>query len=127
MKFLSLLIALSLIAIQAQRSSETVKPPNDTFDVVMLVMDGDKIRREDVSLRLSEDSLIIEARCHCAIIKDFIYTDIKSMKYSPEEYRLTFKTDTDQATLKLEEGSYKTILAALETRGIKIGTISKEH
>ncbi len=126
MKFLSLLIALALFGIQAQQRSESAKPPADTFDVVMLLADGDNISREDVSLRLSEDSLIIEARCHCAIIKEFKYSDIKSVEYSTDENQLAVKADADRATLKLDESNYKAILKALETRGIKIGTTGKE-
>jgi hypothetical protein len=127
MKFLSLLIALSFACLQAQQPSETVKQPKDTFDVAMLMTDGDKVRLEDVSMRLSEEAFIIEARCHCAIIKEFEYSDIKAIKYSLKEYRLAIETDKDHATLKLDESNYKAILAALETRGVKIETISKEQ
>jgi hypothetical protein len=126
MKFLSLLIALALACLQAQQTSEPVKPSKDTFDVTMLAADGDKISREDVSLRLSENALIIEARCHCAIIKEFEYSEIKAIKYSPKEYKLAIETDADQTTLKLDESNCKAILAALETRRIKIETVSEE-
>lgn len=129
MKFLSLLIALALFGIQAQQHSESAKSPKgaDTFDVAMLVADGDRISREDVSLRLGEDGLIIEARCHCAVIKEFKYSDIKSIEYSPKEHQLAVKTDTDHARLKLDESNHKVILTALETRGVKVETITKEQ
>ncbi|MEW6207026.1 MAG: hypothetical protein AB1631_01565 [Acidobacteriota bacterium] len=127
MKFLSLMIVLAFAGIQAQQTSESVKPTKDSFDVAMLAADGDKFSREDVSLRLSEEALIIEARCHCAIIKEFKYSDIKAIKYSPKENRLAIGTDTDNTTLKMDENNHKAILAAFEARGLKIETMSNEQ
>jgi hypothetical protein len=129
MKYFYPLIALALFVIQSQQPPEFPRSGTkaDVFDVAMLVADGDKISPEDVSLRLSEDSLIIEARCHCAIIKEFKYSDIKAVKYSPKEHRLAVKSDADQATLKLNESHCKAILSALETRGVKIETAGEER
>lgn len=125
MKVLSLPMALVFFIIQAQPPSESIKPSKYVFDLAMAVTDGDKVRLEEVSLRLSEEALVIEARCHCAIIKEFEYSDIKAIKYSPAQYRLAVETDDDHATLKMDENNYKTILAALEARRIKVETIKQ--
>jgi hypothetical protein len=120
MKAFSLLLALVLLAQPFQAPGGA-----DTFDVEMLMTD--KAGAEGVSLRFTEDQLNIEARCRCAIIKEFTYSDIKGAQYSRKERLLTIKTESDSAALRLDENNYRAILKALESRTkVKVETMGED-
>jgi hypothetical protein len=151
-QILAAILLISLVSVSTALAQTAAKPL--AFDAELLVSNGRNQDEESVNVRFGADEVVIFSK-EPGVTKTLKYADIKSAEYTyskkpryktgailaatisvfllpimftkTKKHWLTLQTENDFAVLKLKKSSYRMVLPAFESHGVKVANLGNQN